>query len=516
MNALFLKTINISISACWLILVILILRIILKKTPKWVSVLLWSIVAIRLLNPFTIESTFSLIPSAETIPEKILTGPGFDIQTGIPPVDDRVNNYLGDRYFEGVTVPTNNGSNVLTVLAVIWIIGILLLAAYTVASYRSLRQKVAAGVLYRDNIFQSENVSFPFVLGIVRPRIYLPFKMGGQDFQYVVAHEQAHIHRKDHWWKPLGFLLLMVHWFNPLMWLAYVLLCRDIELACDERVIKELNNQQRADYAQVLVSCSVKQSVIAACPLAFGEVEAKERVKSIMNYKRSAVWITVLSLIGCVLIAACFLTNPEQDSFEDRIVDSFDLEQYRTDYIGDAPKVSAIAQQLPYPKGYTYSSIELQTSTEPYELSIYLSGRGSVQEKDFERCEAIAFNLIGNMGIISFCNADSQSVIASFDREHYEENIKFYLTIGEEGVVSIEITTADMNGGCQNADGSPFKKGERIWLDNLVGLTDLRGVAITALNEKGEVMWSASVPDTEENRGLTHLTQNDWMIYILI
>ena len=240
MNELFLKIINISISASWLILAVLALRLILKKTSKWVSVLLWGIVAVRLLNPFTIESTFSLIPSAETIPGKVLTGPGFEIQTGIAPVDNRVNDYLGDRYFEGVTVPADNGFHVLMILTIVWIIGILILAVYTAVSYWHLHQKIATGVLYRNNIFQSENVSFPFVLGIVRPRIYLPFKMDEQDLQYVIAHEQAHIHRKDHWWKPLGFLLLMIHWFNPLMWLAYVLLCRDIELACDEKVIKDL------------------------------------------------------------------------------------------------------------------------------------------------------------------------------------------------------------------------------------------------------------------------------------
>lgn len=512
MNELFLKIINISISASWLILAVLALRPILKKTSKWVSVLLWGIVAVRLLNPFTIESTFSLIPSAETIPGKVLTGPGFEIQTGIAPVDNRVNDYLGDRYFEGVTVPADNGFHVLMILTIVWIIGILILAVYTAVSYWHLHQKIATGVLYRNNIFQSENVSFPFVLGIVRPRIYLPFKMDEQDLQYVIAHEQAHIHRKDHWWKPLGFLLLMIHWFNPLMWLAYVLLCRDIELACDEKVIKDLDNEQRADYTQVLVSCSVNRHMIAACPLAFGEVRVKERVKSIMNYKKPAFWITMLSVTAGVVIAVCFLTNPKQDRFDTGIVDPPDLEQYRTDYIGDAPKVSAIAQQLPYPAGYIYSSIELQTSAKPYELIVYLDGEGSVQKKDFESCALTAFNLIGNMGIISFRNVDSQSAIASFYRTYYEENIKFYLTIGEEGVTYIQISTANTSGGCQRADELPFRKGERVWLDNLEGFTDLRGVAITAFNEEGEVIWSVSIPDGEENRGFTYFAEDDWVI----
>ena len=310
MNELFLKIINMSISASWLVLVVLILRFVLKKAPKWVNILLWGIVAIRLICPFSFESALSLIPSAETFPEKVISGPSFDVQTGITPVDNRINDYLGDRYFEGVTVPVNNGNNIMTILTIVWTIGILLLVAYTVISYWRLRRKVDTAVRYKDNIFQSENVKSPFVLGIIKPRIYLPFNMNGQDLEHVVAHEQAHIHRKDHWWKPFGFLLLTIHWFNPLVWLAYVLLCRDIELACDEKVIKELGNEQRADYTQALVACSVNLRMIAACPLAFGEVGVKDRVKSVMNYKKPAFWGVVLAVIVCVFVAVCFLTNP--------------------------------------------------------------------------------------------------------------------------------------------------------------------------------------------------------------
>lgn len=320
MSDLFLKIVNMSISASWLVVAVLILRLVLKKAPKWVNVLLWGIVAVRLICPFSFESALSLIPSAETFPEKIISGPSFDVQTGITPIDNRINDYLGDRYFEGVTVPTNNGNNVMTILTIVWIIGILLLATYTIISYQRLNRKVDTAVHYKDNIFQSENVSSPFVLGIINPRIYLPFSINEQDMEHVVAHEQAHIRRKDHWWKPLGFLLLTVHWFNPLMWLAYVLLCRDIELACDEKVIKGLGNEQRADYTQALVACSVNRRMIAACPLAFGEVGVKERVKSVMNYKKPAFWVIILAVIACVIVAVCFLTNPKQDRYTLRIV----------------------------------------------------------------------------------------------------------------------------------------------------------------------------------------------------
>ena len=320
MNELFLKIINMSISASWLILAVLILRLVLKKAPKWVNVLLWGIVAVRLICPFSFESALSLIPSAETFPKKIISGPSFDVQTGITPIDNRINDYLGDRYFEGVTVPANNGNTIMTILTIVWTIGILLLVAYTVISYWRLHREIDTAVRYKDNIFQSENVSSPFVLGLIKPRIYLPFKLDGQDMEHVVAHEQAHIRRKDHWWKPLGFLLLTIHWFNPLMWLAYVLLCRDIELACDEKVIKGLSNEQRADYTQALVACSVNRRMIAACPLAFGEVGVKERVKSVMNYKKPAFWVIIIAVIVCVGVAVCFLTNPKQDRYTLRIV----------------------------------------------------------------------------------------------------------------------------------------------------------------------------------------------------
>lgn len=320
MNEFFLKIINMSISASWLIFAVLILRLVLKKAPKWVNVLLWGIVAIRLICPFSFESALSLIPSAETFPKKIISGPSFDVQSGITPVDNRINDYLGDRYFEGVTVPANNGNTIMTILTIVWTIGILLLVAYTVISYWRLHREIDTAVRYKDNIFQSENVSSPFVLGIIKPRIYLPFKLDGQDMEHVVAHEQAHIRRKDHWWKPLGFLLLTIHWFNPLMWLAYVLLCRDIELACDEKVIKGLSNEQRADYTQALVTCSVNRRMIAACPLTFGEVGVKERVKSVMNYKKPAFWVIIIAVIVCVGVAVCFLTNPKQDRYTLRIV----------------------------------------------------------------------------------------------------------------------------------------------------------------------------------------------------
>ena len=316
MSQLFLKLVNMSISASWLVLVVLILRLALKKAPRWINVLLWAIVAVRLLLPFSIESVLSLIPSSETINPEIVTGAVPTINTGIPAIHNVVNPVISQTFAPSPGAGANPLQLWISVLAVTWAIGAAGLLAYTVVSYWLLRRKVDTAVLLRDNIFQSENVGSPFVLGIIRPKIYLPFKIDRQDIDHVIAHERAHIRRRDHWWKPLGFLLLAVYWFNPLTWLAYVLLCRDIELACDEKVIKELGNEQRADYTQALLACSVNRRMIAACPLAFGEVGVKERVKSVMNYRKPAFWVIILAVIACIVMAVCFLTDPKNDGPE--------------------------------------------------------------------------------------------------------------------------------------------------------------------------------------------------------
>lgn len=313
MSGFFLSVVNMSISASWIVLAVLLLRLLLKKAPKWITVLLWGIVAIRLICPFSIESVMSLIPSAETI-TKAPDAPRPHFESGVTIIDNQVNDYLGGHYYEGVTRSTGHFVDITTILAIVWLVGIVVLLAYTIISYFRVKNKIGTAVLLRNNIYQSENVVSPFVLGIIKPKIYLPFNMNEQDMEHVIAHENAHINRKDHWWKPFGFLVLTLHWFNPLMWLGYVLLCRDIELACDEKVVKEFTNEQKADYSQALLTCSVNRRVIAACPLAFGEVGVKDRVKSVLNYKKPAFWIVVTAIVVSIAVAVCFLTNPKKQT----------------------------------------------------------------------------------------------------------------------------------------------------------------------------------------------------------
>ena len=321
MNEFFLKLLNMSISASWIILVVLVLRLLLKKAPKWINVLLWAIVAVRLICPFTIESVMSLMPSAETInPHTITSTPTINI--GIPSINTTLNPIIQE---STIVVSQEESINIfqllISVFSKVWIAGIGLMLTYSVISYIRIKRKIGTAVLLRDNIYQSETVVSPFVLGIIKPKIYLPFNICEKDMESVIIHEQAHIHRKDYLWKPLGFLLLMLHWFNPLVWLGYILLCRDIEVACDERAIKEMTTEQRADYSQALLACSVNRRMISACPIAFGEVNVKNRIKSVLNYKKPTFWIIIVAIIASIVVAACFLTNPvnSKDSTDDNM-----------------------------------------------------------------------------------------------------------------------------------------------------------------------------------------------------
>ena len=310
MTELFLQVVNRGISATWLVLAVLVLRLLLKKAPKWTAVLLWGIVAVRLICPFSVESIFSLIPSSETIAPEIMLDKNPGISTGIPLLDASINPIISQSFSPDPAASANPLQIWIPVAACIWAIGAGLLLGYTAISYLWLLRRMKGAALLRDNLYLCENAATPFVLGFFRPRIYLPDHMQPKAMESVIAHEQAHIHRKDHWWKPIGFLLLSLYWFHPLMWLSYLLLCRDIELACDEKVIKTLAPSQRADYSQALLSCSVHRRFIAACPLAFGEVGVKSRVKSVLNYKKPAFWIVAIALILSTVVAVCFLTDP--------------------------------------------------------------------------------------------------------------------------------------------------------------------------------------------------------------
>lgn len=315
MAAVFLKLLNLSISASWLVLAVLVLRLVSKRSPKWMNVLLWGMVALRLMLPFSIESALSLIPSAETLsPEVVRFDPAPTITSGVEFIDNAVNPSLSES-FAAAPLASVNPLYVWTYLAGwVWLIGLGAMLLYALVSYLRLRRRVSVSLCVRENIYLCDAISSPFILGVVKPRIYLPSGLDEVQRQNVLSHERAHLARRDHWWKPLGFALLAVYWFNPVLWLAYALLCRDIELACDERVIRTMDESAVKTYSTVLLACSIPRKAVITCPLAFGEVGVKERVRNALHYKKPAFWIVVASAVVCIVVAVCFLTNPPTDT----------------------------------------------------------------------------------------------------------------------------------------------------------------------------------------------------------
>ena len=313
MDDVFLKLVNLSISASWLILAVLVLRVVLKKAPKWVMPLLWGVVALRLVCPFSIESVLSLIPSAETIPSEIVTETREPVLYEQATLDIVTNPTLPPAAEVTVGVSRQQAQVDFNIYSVLWLAGMAALLVHALVSAGKLKKKLATAILLRDNIYESEFVDSPFVFGVVKPNIYLPMHMDEGTAAHVIAHERAHLARRDHWWKVLGYLVLALHWFNPLVWVAYILFCRDIELACDERVVKGLDGAARADYSQALLSCAAPGRAVAACPLAFGEGNIKTRVKSALHYKKPAFWVAAAAVLAVVIMAVCFLTNPKSD-----------------------------------------------------------------------------------------------------------------------------------------------------------------------------------------------------------
>ena len=330
MEKLFLQILNMSVSATYLILAVVVIRLFRSKMPKWVSVLLWGLVAVRLLCPFTPESMFSLIPKTQAVSPEILApevpntnldGGSFEsgeigtmgeiAGTGVigdipvsPPV-------VGGDSLPPVSVGNaEEPIRLIAVLAVIWAVGVVVMLVYVAFGYGRIRKKIGTAIPMGNGVYQSDHINSAFVLGILKPKIYLPFSLQEKNLNHVVAHERAHIRRMDHLWKPLGFLLLAVHWFNPFMWVAFTLFCQDVEMACDEKVIAKFDYMERAAYSEALLSCSVKRRKQFAYPLTFGEIDTKGRVKSVLNYKKPKFWVMFLSLICCVVVAVCFLTNP--------------------------------------------------------------------------------------------------------------------------------------------------------------------------------------------------------------
>lgn len=311
MEALFIKILDMSITACWMIFAAIILRLVLKNAPKNIRFLLWALVGIRLVCPISLESIFSMVPTSEPISNNF-----FSV---LPQATTQINTAVNTVIPTIPSVPqvVEPKISIISVLAVIWLIGVAGMAIYTIFSYFNIHRKVKASLKKENNVYICDDIESPFLLGFFRPKIYIPSDLSAEEEVCVLEHERSHIKRLDHIWKPLGFAILSVYWFNPIIWVAYILLCRDIELACDEKVIKKMDIDEKRRYSQALLNCSISRRTVAACPLAFGEVGVKSRIRSILNYKKPVFWVILISVIICIIAGILFLTDqPREKSLD--------------------------------------------------------------------------------------------------------------------------------------------------------------------------------------------------------
>lgn len=373
MEKIFLEFVNQSISAGWIVLAVILLRVILKKAPKWIICIFWGIVGLRLELPFTLKSYFSLVPSTDTVPTTFTYDVVPKIHTGINDANSTINPILQNQYdkaqisyYAQSTYPPEGGnsfvdllSNIAHIGAIVWIAGVVLMFLYMLISYVKIHLKIRTATHFKDNIYESEFVSSPFIFGIYKPKIYIPYNLNGSDFANVIAHEKAHISRYDPLFKIIGYIILSLYWFNPLMWVAYILLCRDIEFATDEKVIKKMNCEERKSYLLALLNCSTLSRFKTASPLAFGEVGVKERVLKIKFYKKTSFWLVGTAIVLCVATALCFLTSPELQQASQKLKPHENLADYltcpATEKIPD--KIEKLAQKEE-DEGKIYSFIE--------------------------------------------------------------------------------------------------------------------------------------------------------------
>lgn len=382
MDSLFTSVLEISWQAGLIALAVMAVRPLLRRAPRRAVCMLWLLVALRLLLParLTVESPVSLQqPESPPIQAYQELRQQEKVYVSAPP----------ERRLEMAGPAAAQGFALLDQLPAIWLTGVGCMALYMALSLLRMRWRLRAAPRIQDNVYRCTDWSTPFVLGVLAPRIYVPETVSEQDFPQVLAHERCHIRRWDHVWKPLAFLLLAVNWFNPILWAAYVLLGRDMERACDEMVLKNADAAQRAAYSRALVACAAQPKMAAVCPLAFGEVAVKERVKNVLNYKKPALWAVILLVVAAAIIGVCLLTKPGYKNVG--TLDAEKLYALRTEYIGDNAAVGAILDALGFRavgaagdgQAYTYS-FEVETASEPYGVVVRYAFAGALPQRTAE------------------------------------------------------------------------------------------------------------------------------------
>lgn len=431
MASLLLKAMNLAVIAGWMVLAVVLVRAVVSRLPKSARCGLWALVALRLVFPFSIESVFSLLPSPRVLPDLVLSGPSFTVESGIAAVDGRVNEYLTDRYYEGVTVPANTGEMWMERLSWVWVAGIALLAGYAIVSSLRLHWKLRTAAVLEEPVWISDEIGTPFLFGLLRPRIYLPSDLTGVQRDCVLAHEFAHLRHRDHWWKALGFALLAVYWFQPLLWLAYFLFCRDLELACDERAARGMSLEEKRCYAHALLACSTGRRLPIA-PLAFGEHDVKTRVKAVLHSKKPALWVSAAAVLVCSAVALGFLTVPQAATVYDHSnVET--LYSCRTQYTGNTAAIEGILAELPFPEDFEFQEFSFQDQWDPFYIDLefktppqptmYYFAREHEMVQELNKSACTLFALVHNLRQVRFVLDDGgeEPLLLSFSRENAEE-----------------------------------------------------------------------------------------------
>lgn len=446
MTNIFISLVDKSINAGWLILAVIVVRFLLKDAPKFVRCILWCLVGIRLLIPFSIESTFSLVPSRNVMPPEtvysVSTENGSEMwwdesgitENYIPIVDKRMN---------PLPIAWSVGTY-------IWIVGMIFLGCYTIITYVRLKRRMRDAVRLQGNIFQSEKVKTPFVMGVVKLVIYIPYHLTEAERECVIAHERAHIKRGDHFWKPIAFAVLTLYWFQPLVWLAYVLFCKDIELACDEKVLREIGLHNKRVYSQTLLDCSVTNHTIAACPIAFGETGVKMRIKNIVNYKKPTLWILLLSFTAVAVVTVCFMTSPKEVQTEEVVLEK---DAFVENVVG--PETKSYAEESEETEEATGTGVDVSFLI-PVEGEVYASFGESLQGVMHEGIDiaaeegtAILATADGTVLDAGFNPLDGNFVVIEHDGGYYSTYAHckdVFVENGEEVTSGMKIATVGNTG----------------------------------------------------------------------
>lgn len=487
----FLLVLNNSSLVIWLILAVLALRFVVRK-PKFIHCILWGLVGLRLIMPFSLESSFSLVPSSGELSKASIGEEMKDMDVNsmnLPEINNQIQvgaALEAEQESESVSdsVSTHSvvaqskrlelASWILECASAIWFTGIVIMLTYSAISYYLLKRKVKFAVLYQDNIWQSEAVSTPFVLGFFKPGIYIPFHLQEGDIEYVLSHEKAHIKRKDHWIKLLGFLVLSVYWFHPLVWLSYIFLCKDIEHACDEYVLKQMGQEHKTNYASALLHCSTSGKRLGFCQVSFGETSVKQRVKSVLNYKKPGFWLIFMAVVGIIVLAVCFMTSPKKNGENAGSVAGV--------YVGgECLYMNPLSSVFPYDENYSESTVGGADGPE----NVVVGGAEGLENvttdaEEFSRLQKALDNAILEYGI---CESKSKNADTFFDCEILDwergermegsqriSTVSIYAQVlhyhVEEDKLFTEYGTIQSSGGhCSAKIDLEYKDGEYICVD---------------------------------------------------